>query len=214
MQTVIRVLTVLAFALGTVRPVFAAGAITYDPAVYSQLTAMFTQMKEMYENAKKQLDTLSSVQSTIREAQEAYDSLANVDLKSFAEGFKPQNLAESKDKINALRADLARMESAGDRSVGFFQYQYGRLANLESLTTLQSVSSTNLARAAGKTNPATSAEITAQSTTALAALATADEQRRQQEDLAQENVRKAEQDVLFSTKDIYNAMGGKKVNSR
>lgn len=213
MQYIGRVFFVLVLALGMVRPaaaIFGVGDISTDPAAYAQMTQMIAQMKEMYENAKKQLDTLTSVQSTIRDAQEAYESLSNVDLKSFAEGFKPRNFAASKDKINALRADLAQMESTGDRAASFYQYQYGRLANLESLAILQAVSSTNTERAAGKVSPAASAQITAQSTASLAALAATQEQRHQQEDLANANARKAERDAIFNTKGIYNAMGGKK----
>jgi uncharacterized phage infection (PIP) family protein YhgE len=213
MKTLSRITALIFIALalvGPVRPAFAVGTVTYDPAVYAQVTTLLAQVKEMYANAKQQLDQISQVQKTIREAHEAYDSLSNLDLKSFSDGFQPHNIKTNRDKINALRADLSRMESAGDRSTSYIQSQYGRIANLENLLTLQAASRANTARASEKVNPATSAQITAQSTAALAALAATQEQRAQQEELARINARIAESEAIFNTRGLYNAMGGKK----
>ena len=60
------------FALAVANPAHAflgVGDITFDPTSYAQLTKQYQQAVELYNNAKKQLDGLVSIEKTINDAQ-------------------------------------------------------------------------------------------------------------------------------------------------
>lgn len=183
------------------------GAI--DAANYAQLIELVKNTKDMLANARKQLDQLADVQRTIREAAEAYETISTLDAKKIADDFKPSNYGDSKDKLNALRGDLSRLEGTAGRDSDYYQFQMQRIANLESLIHLQQISSDNAQQKGGKSNPATDQKATRESTATLAALAAVEEQRRQREEVANRADAKARADVMDSSVSIYRAMGNK-----
>ena len=185
--------------------VFGIGDISFDPTVYGEVAALYKQTTELYETAKKQLDGLASIEKTIREAQQAYESLANTDLKQVVKGLKPDK--DSGKTIGAMRAELERVGNGMGQNAGYIRYQLSRITQLENLELLKKASTANTEQATGKMNAATAERITAQSAATLAALAAAEEQRRVQEDYAQAAAAKAVVDNLNNSNKVYEAMG-------
>ncbi len=181
------------------------GDITFDPTTYGEVSALYKQTTELYNTAKKQLDGLASIEKTIKDAQQAYDSLANTDLKQVVKGLRPDK--NSGKTIGAMRAELERVGNGAGQNVGYIRFQLSRITQLENLALLKKASAANTEQATGKMNAATAERITAQSTSALASLAAAEEQRRVQEDFAQAAAAKAVVDNLNHSNKVYEAMG-------
>ena len=201
-------LLALAFAGLTSLPahaVLGVGDLTFDPTVYGELTALYKQTMQLYENAKKQLDGLISIEKTIKEAQEAYEILANTDLKAVAAGMKP-NPANTKT-LAGLRAEMARIEGSTTQNTAYFRYQLSRIQQLENLELLKKATATNAGQTTGRMNAATATRITAQSAATTAALAAAEEQRRVKDELEREAAAKATADNLDQSQKVYEAIG-------
>jgi chaperonin cofactor prefoldin len=181
------------------------GDITFDPTSYAQLTKQYQQAVELYNNAKKQLDGLASIEKTIKDAQMAYDTLASTNLKTVASGFS-LNSGDSKTAAG-LRAQLAGIENGTTQSAGYLSYQLSQLDQLDNLALLQKATASNLKQSGGKINPTEAASITAQSSSTIAALAAVEAQRRQQEDIAKTAAAQAEINNLDNAKTVYKAMG-------
>ena len=181
------------------------GDITFDPTTYGEVSALYKQTKELYDTTKKQLDGLASIEKTIKDAQQAYDSLANTDLKQVVKGFRPDK--NSGKSIGAMRAELERVGNGVGQNAGYIRFQLSRITQLENLALLKKASAANTEQATGKMNAATAERITAQSTSALASLAAAEEQRRVQEDYAQAAAAKAVVDNLNHSNKVYEAIG-------
>jgi hypothetical protein len=196
------------FATAVANPAYAfwgVGDITFDPTSYAQLTKQYEQAVELYNNAKKQLDGLVSIEKTIKDAQMAYDTLASTNLKTVASGFS-LNSGDNKTAAG-LRAQLAGIENGTTQTAGYISYQLSQLNQLDNLTLLQKASASNLKQASGKINPTEAASITAQSSSTIAALAAVEAQRKQQEDIAKTAAAQAEISNLDNAKTVYKAMG-------
>jgi DNA-binding ferritin-like protein len=192
-------------AISPAHAFWGVGDITFDPTTYGEVSALYKQTTELYETAKKQLDGLASIEKTIREAQQAYESLANTDLKQVVKGLKPDK--DSGKSIGALRAELERVGNGMGQNAGYIRFQLSRITQLENLELLKKASAANTEQATGKMNAATAERITAQSAATLASLAAAEEQRRVQEDYAHAAAAKAVVDNLNNSNKVYEAMG-------
>jgi hypothetical protein len=180
------------------------GDVTFDPTSYGEIVKQYEQMVKMYETAKSQLDSLAKIEQTIKEAQQAYDTLASGDIKNVVAGMK---LDTNNTKTAAgLRAELANMENHGTQSVSYVNYQLSMIGQLENLAALQKASSNNMQQSTGNPNTATSASITAQSTSTLAALAAAEELRRVQDDYQKQKAAKTVVDNLQDSTKLYGAI--------
>jgi hypothetical protein len=201
-------LIVLLFFVATTNSAHAlwgVGDISFDPTTYGAVIKQYEEMVKLYENAKSQLDKVVSMEKTIREAQEAYDTLSKFDLEQAAKGLMPGK--NSTSSFAALRGQIANTEGKISQNSSFVKGNLVRIGQLENLEILKRASATNLSEASGKPNAATSAKITAQSTTTLAALAAMEEQRRTNEDIAHSESAKLETDNLINSKKVYEAMG-------
>lgn len=185
--------------------IWGVGDITFDPTTYGEVSALYKQTTELYDTAKKQLDGLASIEKTIKDAQQAYDSLANTDLKQVVKGLKPDK--DSGKTFGAMRAELERVENGVGQNAGYIRFQLSRITQLENLELLKKASAANTEQATGKMNAATAERITAQSAATLASLAAAEEQRRVQEDYAHAAAAKAVVDNLNNSNKVYEAMG-------
>jgi hypothetical protein len=180
------------------------GDVTFDPTSYGEIVKQYEQMVKMYETAKSQLDSLAKIEQTIKEAQQAYDTLASGDIKNVVAGMK-RDTNHTKTAAG-LRAELANVENHGTQSVSYVNYQMSMIGQLENLAALQKASSNNMQQSAGKTNTVTSASITAQSTSTLAALAAAEELRRVQEDYQKQKAAMTVVDNLQDSTKLYGAI--------
>lgn len=184
------------------------GDISFDPTVYAELISIYEQGKQLFDTAKKQLDNLAEIQRTINEANRAYQSIVNTDLKKIAADLQLRNPQGSDNPYAAMRSELDRAEGTLGSNARYYQYQSQRIKNLESLDLLQKASTSNVERASGaEVNQNTSAQISAQSTSTLAALAAAEEQRRVQSDVALTRARAEEISGVKKSTDLYRAIG-------
>jgi len=180
------------------------GDVTYDPAVHGELVSMFEQAKEMYKTAKEQLDTIVKVESTIQDAYRAYESLKNFDLHEYFETLRLRKF----NSAAGLRAELSRMEGRVGGGVNFVDYQLDQLASLENLMLLQDAAAKNVKDSSiGNLNANSSAQITAQSVSALTALAAAQEQRRIEDASNAATQEQFTRDAFYQSGDIYFSIG-------
>lgn len=201
----------LALATSPAHALFGVGDLSFDPTTYGEVAALYKQTVELYKTAQGQLDAIREVEKTIKEAQVAYDSVVNSDINKLVDDLKPRKLSDSDDKISALREELSRIDTSAARGANYYQYQMQKLSNLERLSVLQEVGNTNMQRASGtKINTATTAQVTAQSTSTLAALAAAEEQRKQRQEFSESAAREKERAAFNDSKRIYSAIGGAK----
>lgn len=181
------------------------GDVTYDPQNYAEITKLYEQTKSMYDTAMKQLDSMANVERSIRDAQQAYDSLATFSLKQAAAGLTPDG--SNMKTIAGLRDELARTGGGLSQNTGFVQYQLSQIRQLENLDLLQKASSTNVSDSTNKNSQADTGRITAQSTSALASLAAAEQQRKTQEDYARAAAAQGEADNFGNAGKVYEAIG-------
>ena len=192
---------------------YAAGMVTYDPAVYQELAAVFTQVKELYKITKDQLDKMTEIQRVLSDAYQATETIKNTDLNSLAKEFTPGkylNGSGKNDKINAMRMELEHLGSTATGNKEFYEYQMVRLKNLERLNFLQDASAKNVGEASKNLGQKDAAQITAQSTSTVAALLSLEEQRRQKEEIEGAAAVQKERNDFFESAGVYEAMGSEK----
>ena len=201
-------LLVFVFAVAVANPAHAFlgfGDVTYDPENYAEITKLYEQTKSMYDTAMKQLDSMANVERSIRDAQQAYDSLATFSLKQAAAGLAPDG--SNMKTIAGLRDEVARTGSGLSQNTGFVQYQLSQIKQLENLDLLQKAATTNVSDSTNKNSQADTGRITAQSTAALASLAAAEQQRKVQEDYARAATAQGEADNFGNAGKVYEAIG-------
>ena len=188
------------------------GDVTFDPTNYAELVAHGKQIMELYNSAVQQLDRLNKMQETIAQASAAYDRLTNIHLHQLADNLNPGQYmknASGLDTIRATRAALYNLKASTTGDVSFVTGQLSRLDDLESLVGLQSVAANNAKDASTDLDVRKSSQIVAQSTSVMAALATAEEQRRQQDAIAQTQEHQQQHDMLGASAEMYHALAGK-----
>lgn len=180
------------------------GDVTYDPTAVAEITKNLEEMKKIYQAARDQIDGLSKIERTIKDAQQAYETLSSGDLQSVVSGMQMDtgNVKSAAD----LRARFADMESKGGRAVNYMEYQLSLIDRLGDLGKLQKASASNLGQATNKSTVGTNSAITAQSTAALAALAAAEEQRNVEDELQRQKAEKNMQDDLAKSGKLYEAL--------
>ncbi len=180
------------------------GDITFDPTTYGEVAKQYQQAVELYKTAKQQLDNLASIEKTIKDAQQAYDTLGSTRLRTVTAGLRDTPNTKSAAE---LRAALANAESGTSQSASYLQYQLSQIQQLENLELLKKASADNAEQATHKPNAATSAAISAQSEATLAALAAVEEQRRVKEDMERAAAARTQINILKDTGKVYEAMG-------
>jgi hypothetical protein len=181
------------------------GDLVFDPQSHAELIKTYEQVKELYTSSMKQLDRLSSIEQTIRDSQRTYEQLRNTNLQQYVSNLKPQGV----DTITGLRAEIARLQSTAGGDASYLQFQMSRLAQLEHLQILKTSTDTSLTNSINPiTTQAGNESITAQSSATLAALASNEEQRRINEEVAQRAAVKQNQDSFFDSSKVYGAIGG------
>jgi hypothetical protein len=180
------------------------GDVVYDPSAATNFATMIKQAKETYEAAKSQLDKMVSMEKTIREAQEAYETLSKFDLNQAIKGMQNGGKLES---FAALRGSIANTEGKVTQDKNFVSGNIERIGQLENLELLKRAQLSNMEDVNGKPNSATSAKVTAQSTAALALLAASEEQRRVKEEVSMSQANALESGNTINSAKIYDAIG-------
>ena len=187
------------------------GDVVWDPKLEMQVIALYDQTIELYNNAKDQLKTAAEINRTIYEAEQAYDAIVNFDLKATANkmfGFKSSQGSEGRWKIQGLINDLNKMESTGRNTGRFYDYQVGRLENMQAMFDFQESAAENIETATGDIPVRQSGQITAQSTASMSALLAAEDLRRQQEQLEKEQAAEHDRRRFYDSKQFYRALAG------
>lgn len=186
--------------------VLGVGDVSFDPQTYAQLVQMMEQMEKAYTVATKQLDRLVQIQDAIREAERTYDDVVNTDLDAMAKSLKPsKGLGADRDKLQRLRDELERSKNGAGANVGYIKYQMERIDNLLKLSDLQEAGGRNLSKASTNLGDRDSARVTAQSTAALAALATLREQRDTEERMAHARAAQEDTDLVRNSGKLFGA---------
>jgi hypothetical protein len=135
----------------------------------------------------------------------------NLNLHKIAEDLKPgkyMKYANSENRFRMMRAELANLRYGVESNVDFVKGQLGRIDALETMIGMQDAAARNVQTAAKDLDARASGQITAQSTATLSALAATEEQRRQQQDMAQASEQQRQSDLLSDSATLYRAIGG------
>ena len=209
LASLVAILALIALPMNA-RAIFGVGDISFDPTVYAEIIKLYEQGKELYKSAMDQLDRLDKMQRTIAEAHQAYDRLVNVDVHKMAEDLKPgkyMKYTNGENRFRLMRAELSNLRDGIEGDVGFIQGQLGRIDALETLVGVQNAAAGNMQAAAKDLDDRRSNQITAQSTATLSALAAAEAQRHQQQDMALVQERAQQQAIVLDALKIYQALG-------
>ena len=207
--SLVAILALIALPMNA-RAIFGVGDISFDPTVYAEIIKLYEQGKELYKSAMDQLDRLDKMQRTIAEAHQAYDRLVNVDVHKMAEDLKPgkyMKYANGENRFRLMRAELSNLRDGIEGNVDFIRGQLGRIDALETLVGVQDAAAGNMQAAAKDLDDRRSNQITAQSTATLSALAAAEAQRHQQQDMALVQERAQQQAIVLDALKIYQALG-------
>ena len=209
LASLVAILALIALPMNA-RAIFGVGDISFDPTVYAEIIKLYEQGKELYKSAMDQLDRLDKMQRTIAEAHQAYDRLVNVDVHKMAEDLKPgkyMKYANGENRFRLMRAELSNLRDGIEGDVDFIQGQLSRIDALETLVGVQNAAAGNMQAAAKDLDDRRSNQITAQSTATLSALAAAEAQRHQQQDMALVQERAQQQAIVLDALKIYQALG-------
>ena len=188
-----------------------AGDVVWDPKTEAQVTALYHQTVDLYNTAKAQLQTAAEMNRTIYDAQQAYDAVVNFNLRATAQkmfGFKSSAGAEGRWKIQGLLNDLNRMESTGHNTGRFYEYQVGRMENMQAMFDYQEQAADNITTATQDIPERQSAQITAQSTASTAALMAAEDIRRQEEEAKKAQSDEQDRQGFYDSKSVYRGLAG------
>jgi hypothetical protein len=182
------------------------GDVTFDPTTYGEVMNLYNQTVKLWNTAKESLNTLNQVQQTLNQAKEGVDALKNFNLKQTAGNLVAGGNGGS-DKINALRAEMSNVEGGISGSTSYISYQTQRITNLQNLEKLRKESAKNLSKASDTTSSDANGKITAQSTSTMAALAAAEEQRKEEQDMATARDAEQRRSLIGESSKIYDTMG-------
>jgi type IV secretion system protein TrbJ len=197
-------IALVAFA-GSSNAFWGMGDITFDPTSYANAVKQFTEIQNLYKTAMNQLDNLKQIQSTIKEAQKTYETLSSGNLKD-AMGYVDLNRNNTKT-IKGMREELDKISNAGSGTISYIDKQKALISQLEAAAKLKSAAADNVKQASGNINPATAEKVAAQSTSAIAALLAADEERKLKAEYEKSKASKINDDAFKASMGIYKAIG-------
>lgn len=184
-----------------------SGTPTYDASTAMGVSQVWTQTKALWNTAQEQLAQLDKMQATLIEANEGVENLQSIDLQKWAKDMSNWDLSNSKNKIGALRAQMSNFEGKLGSDANFVEFNKQNVKNLQTLDFLQQQSARNLDKSAGKTSAGMDTKITSQNTSTMAALASAEEQRKQMEDHSKETEAANRIGTFQSSGDFYKSIG-------
>ena len=183
------------------------GDVVYNPTEYGQFAKTIQQSKQLYDASIRQLGRLASIEKTMNDANEAYQNLRALNLRELWQNLEPgTDLQGTTTPIAALRANLTNSVSGAAHDATYVRYELQQLGQLDRLASVQQASADDNEKASATPQPAESAQITAASTSALAALAASEERRRTERDSARAIAQQGEIDH-FKDNSLYGALG-------
>ncbi len=182
------------------------GDVVYNPTEYGQFAKTIQQSKQLYEASIRQLGRLASIEKTMNDANEAYQNLRALNLRELWQNLEPgTDLQGTTTPIATLRASLTNSVSGAAHDATYVRYELQQLGQLDRLASVQQASADDNEKASARPQPAQSAQITAASTSALAALAASEERRRTARDLARASAQQEDIDHFRDTS-VYDAL--------
>lgn len=194
----------LAFGGSPAYAFWGIGDVTFDPTTFGEVTKMYQQTVQLWNTAKSSLNTLNQVQQTLNQAREGVDALKNFNLKQTAGNLTGNGSA---DKINALRSEMSNVEGGLSGSASYLNYQTQLITNLQNLEKLREESAKNLSKASDTTSADANGKITAQSTSTMAALAAAESQRKEEQDMATARDAEQRRSLIGESSKLYDTLG-------
>jgi hypothetical protein len=203
----------LVLTVTTVTPahaIFGIGDVSHDPAAYSQLTAIYNTLVEQYQAVREQLVKAEEISDTLKRAHAGYERLKNYDLDAAVKRGTPNGDRVSNagmlDKAGVIRREMDRMVGTGRSERSYLETQANHVGALERLELMHKASTKNVTDAAVGLNPAEAQAVTAQSTAALAALATEAAGERTARNMATERAAKMQADHMNSSSQMLDAL--------
>ncbi len=198
----------LLFVLEPAHAFWGIGDVVYNPTEYGQFGKTIEQGKQLYDASVRQLDSLASIERSMNEANQAYQNLRTLNLSELWQNLQPgMSLHGTTTPIATLRAEIANSQNGVTHDAGYIRYQLQQLDQLDRLAVVQQASAGDNQKASATPQPAQSAQITAASTSALAALAASEERRRTEQDFARASAQQGAIDH-FNDTSLYDAIGG------
>lgn len=184
------------------------GMLTFDFNNNQQLLAIYTQIKDTYKATVDMLNKMDEVSTTIKRAQEGYQSLQNFDLQRAIQstGFSGGvNNASTLDKSRAMRQELERMTGSVTGNTMYVQHQLKNIGELERLALIGDANKKNTEEAAKGLNAGKSAAVTAQSSALMATLAAEAAADRKEQQIQRQMDAQSEVDNLKQIPHVYEA---------
>ena len=182
------------------------GDVVYNPTEYGQFAKTIQQGKALYDASIRQLGRLASIEKTMNDANEAYQNLRALNLRELWQNLEPgTDLQGTTTPIATLRASLTNSVSGAAHDATYVRYELQQLGQLDRLASVQQASADDNEKASATPQPAESAQITAASTSALAALAASEERRRTERDYARAAAQQGDIDRFRDTS-VYDAL--------
>lgn len=201
---------VILLSLMAVQPKPAKAIMTFDPTANKTLMAIWSKLTVMYTTLKGHLDTAVEIEEIMAEAHKSYQTISNLDLSQIAEDFKSGGLISSAgrfEKLGAIQLEIENKISRGKDHIDYAVAQKNRIQNLIRLARLKAASFENMSKASLDLKERDSAQITAQSTATLAALATIEASQKGKRALASAKAKNEEKKTMNRMAKIYTAMG-------
>ncbi len=202
--------TVLAFVgfwflgIGAAHAVFGVGDITFDPPVHAELVSLFEQTLAVYHTLTAELDRLRIVQATLQEGERNARAVTNGSLLRYARAGLPPGVPPS------IAPALARAHPRVPARTGARALDSGRARRLRALwdlTWLTRGAHHDMRLASRTLGEKASADVTAQSTSALALLAAAREKRALKRALRHAAERRNDRRLPREAQSLYRAFG-------
>ena len=183
-------------------------------AMWGKITAMAAKINQMYTVAKGHFDSAVEVEELLSEAHSTYETVINLDVNEIAESFKTGGELDDVGpfgQLGAIQQGVEDKVSTGEDTVDFAAAKMNRIKNIERLSKLKAASFKNMGKASKNLKERDSDQITAQSTSTLAALEALKQQEKEQERLANGKIKKEEEKETLGMGNVYGAMGKKRL---
>ncbi len=181
-------------------------------AIYAKFTAMFAKLSSMYTVSKGHLDSAVEVENMMSDAYDTYTTIVNLDLEEIIEDFQSDDGLYSDNpfgRLGTVQNITEEKVSLGQGNIDFATSQKNRIKNLRRLSKLKIASVKNMGKANRDIPQRKSNQITAQSTTTLAILASIEQREKERKALETERLKKEGKKAESHMGKIYGLIGPK-----
>lgn len=189
---------------GTAHAFLGVGDITFDPPVHAELISVFRETLALYRAALSEVRRLQEVEAAVRSAQRDINAISNGSLLRYEVATVPTGVPRGMARYLGVARGMAR---TGININAYYQQQLRRFQNLSRLRWLGGGAGKDLKLSATRLGERTSADVTAQSTAALATLAVARAKSQQRRAIRRAAERRNQRNLPARAAALYRAFG-------